>query len=98
MFKKLAKSTLVDFRLVQSRSAAPGLREALTHSNDNLREFRRPATAGKRRPPTPALTCRWFDRDGRLECRWQVETDDEVPIANVGILFTDLRVSLSVRR
>ncbi len=96
MFQRLAKSRLADFRLVQSRRTAPGLREALTHSNDNLGEFHRPATAGKRRSPTPALACRWFDRNGRLECRWQIEAGDEAPIADVGILSADPRVFLSV--
>jgi hypothetical protein len=46
------------------------------HSNDNLPGFRRPAEAGKRRSPTPALACHWFNRDGRLECHWQAETSD----------------------
>jgi hypothetical protein len=27
------------------------------------------------------LACHWLDRDGRLECHWQVETDDDAPIA-----------------
>jgi hypothetical protein len=53
----------------------------LTHSNDNLPGLRRPAAAGKRRSPTPALACHWFDRNGRLECRWQVETKEDGPAA-----------------
>ena len=68
MFKTLAKSWLVP-----SRRTAPGPRLAITHCNDNLPGFRRPA-AGRRR--TPALACHWFDRNGRLECRWHAETDD----------------------
>jgi hypothetical protein len=74
MFKRLA-----EFRLVQSRRTAPGPREAIIHPNDNLPGFRRPAATGQRRPPSPALACLWFNRKGRLECRWQVEMDD-VPI------------------
>jgi hypothetical protein len=68
MFKTLAKSWLAP-----SRRLAPGPRLAITHCNDNLPGFRRPA-AGRRR--TPALACHWFDRNGRLECRWHAETDD----------------------
>jgi hypothetical protein len=71
MFKRLAKSWLA-----QSRRAAPGLRPAITHCNDNLPGFRRPAAAGKRRAPTPALACHWLHRDGRLECCWHLKTDD----------------------
>jgi hypothetical protein len=81
MFTRLAK-----FRLVQSRRAAPGPRQAfthsqtLTHSNDNLPGFRRPE--GRRRIPTPALACHWLKRNGRLECRWQLETSDDAPLAD----------------
>jgi hypothetical protein len=71
MFKRLA-----EFRLVQSRRTASGPRDAIIHSNDNLPGFRRPAATGKRRPPSPALACHWFDRNGRLECQWQVERGD----------------------
>jgi hypothetical protein len=85
MFTRLAKSGLAKFRLVQPRRIAPGLHEAglsnRTYSNDNLSGFRRPAVVGKRRSPTPALACHWLDRDGRLECHWQVETSDDAPIA-----------------
>jgi hypothetical protein len=73
MFKRLA-----EFRLVQSRRTAPGPREAIIHPNDNLPGFRRPAATGKRRPPSPALACHWFDRMGRLEYRWQAETNGGV--------------------
>ena len=97
MFTRLAKSGLVDFRLVQSRRAAPGLRGAFTPCNDNLSELRHPVLTDKRRSQRPALTCRWFDRGGRLECRWQVGTGEEAPIADDGILSVDLRVSLSVK-
>jgi hypothetical protein len=71
MFARLA-----EFRLVRPRRIAPGPRGAIMPCNDNLPGFRRPAEAGKRRPPTPVLACHWFDRNGRLECRWQAETSD----------------------
>ena len=71
MFTKLAKSWLA-----QSRRTAPGPRLAITHCNDNLPGFRRPAAAGVRRSKTPALACHWLHRDGRLECCWHLETDD----------------------
>jgi hypothetical protein len=85
MFTRIAKSGLVEFRLVQPRRIAPGLHGARlsnrTYSNDNLPGFRRPAVVGGRRSPIPALACHWLDRDGRLECHWQIETDDDAPIA-----------------
>jgi hypothetical protein len=71
MFARLA-----EFRLVRSRRIAPGPHEAVMHGNDNLPGFRRPAEAGKRRSPTPALACHWFNRNGQLECHWQAETND----------------------
>ena len=78
MFKTLAKSGLANFRLVQLRRIAPWPQQAAFSNhprlNDNLPGFRRPAAAGKRRSPTPALACHWVDRDGRLECCWQFET------------------------
>jgi hypothetical protein len=67
-------------KLAQFRRA--GLRHLMSapihvmHSNDNLPGFRRPAEAGKRRSPTPALACHWFNRNGQLECHWQAETND----------------------
>lgn len=61
MFEKLAK-----FRPFEPRRVVP--RSAM-HSNDNLPGFRRPA---ERRRPTPV--CHWIPIDGRLECRWTVET------------------------
>ncbi|SED42327.1 hypothetical protein [Bradyrhizobium erythrophlei] len=63
MFEKLAK-----FRPFQPQRVAPWTIPA-TYSNDNLPGFRRPAD---RRRPTPA--CHWILIDGRLECRWSVET------------------------
>src|ERR1700722_931794 len=92
MFTRLAK-----FRLVQPWRTASGLREAVfskdtfsagvfpgdMHSNDNLPGFRRPAATGKRRSPSPTLACHWFDRNGRLECRWLAEPDDDAPLGDV---------------
>ena len=75
MFTRLA-----EFRLVQSRRTAPGPREAIMHSNDNLPGLRRPK--GQRRIPTPALVCHWFNRNGRLECRWQAEPDADAPLGD----------------
>jgi hypothetical protein len=71
MFERLAK-----FRFLKPRRMAPGPREAM-HSNDNLPGFRRPG--GERRIPSPALACHWFDRNGRLECRWLAGTNTDVP-------------------
>jgi hypothetical protein len=80
MFTRLAK-----FRLVQPWRIAPGPREAMfsrdMHSNDNLLGFRRPG--GERRIPSPVLACHWFDRNGRLECRWLAETNDDAPLGDV---------------
>jgi hypothetical protein len=87
MFTRLAK-----FRLVQPWRTALGPREAMfskdmfsrnMHSNDNLPGFRRPAATGKRRSPSPALACHWFDRNGRLECRWLAEPNDGAPLGDV---------------
>ena len=86
MFKRLAKSGLVKFWPVQPQRIAPRLREAslsnAAYSNDNLPGLRRPAATGRRRAPTPALACHWFDRGGRLECRWQA--DGDAPVADAG--------------
>ena len=76
MFLELAK-----FRRVGPRQIMP-VRCDVTHSNDNLPGFRRPAAAGGRRPPTPALACHWVERNGRLECRWQAEPGGETPIGD----------------
>src|SRR6202048_3187486 len=87
MFTRLAK-----FRLVQPWRIAPEPREAMfskdmfskvMHSNDNLPGFRRPAATGKRRSPSPALACHWFDRNGRLECRWLAEINEYAPLGDV---------------
>ena len=80
MFTRLAESTFVKFRLVQSRRTAPGPGKAIMHSNDNLPGLRRPK--GRRRIPTPALACHWINRNGRLECRWQVESDSAAPVGD----------------
>jgi hypothetical protein len=75
MFKRLAK-----FGLLEPRGIAPGLQEAMP-ANDNLLGFRRPG--GERRIPSPALACHWFDHNGRLECRWLAETNDDAPLGGV---------------
>jgi hypothetical protein len=86
MFKKLAKSGLVDFSVGGFRNlrrAAPcqaGFSNQ-TPANDNLPGLRRPK--GRRRIPSPALACHWLDRSGRLECRWQVESSGDAAIADV---------------
>jgi hypothetical protein len=87
MFKRLAKSRLADFTFGGFRHLQP-LRIALRGagfsndacSNDNLPGLRRPK--GQRRIPTPALACHWFDRNGRLECRWQAESNGDAPIGD----------------
>jgi hypothetical protein len=68
-------AALAEFRLVRSRRIAPAPHKAVTHSNDNLPGVRPPAN-GRRPSPTPALACRWFNRGGRLECRWIAEPKD----------------------
>ena len=87
MFKRLAKSRLADLKRGGFRPLPPrrvALRGAGffndTHSNDNLPGFRRPK--GQRRIPTPALVCHWFDRNGRLECRWQLEANGDAPLSD----------------
>jgi hypothetical protein len=98
MFTRLAKSRLADlkrggFRPLQPRRVA--LRGAgffnETHSNDNLPGLRRPK--GQRRIPTPALVCHWFNRNGRLECRWQVEPHGDTPIGDFNEHITTGRTS-----
>ena len=81
MFTTLAKSGLARLRLIQLRRIAPGSHQAVfshhQHLNDNLPGFRRPAAAGKRRSPTPALACHWvLTEANQLECRWSVEDMD----------------------
>src|ERR1700682_4845038 len=80
MFTTLAKSGFSRLRLIQPWRIAPRPHQAVFSNqqflNDNLPGFRRPVAAGKRRSPTPALACHWVDRDGRLECRWHLETND----------------------
>jgi hypothetical protein len=71
MFEKFA-----GFGLLGLRRVTPGPRAAIMHGNDNLPGPRRPAEAGKRRSQTPVLVCHWFNRNGRLECHWQAETND----------------------
>ena len=81
MFTTLAKSGLARLGLIQPRRIAPGPLQAVfshhRHLNDNLPGFRRPAAAGKRRAPTPALACHWvLTEANQLECRWSVEDMD----------------------
>jgi hypothetical protein len=76
MFRTLAKSGLVDFRFAGLRPRVAGFSNN-SHSNDNLPGLRRPK--GRRRIPSPALACHWINRDGRLECRWQVEPAGDAP-------------------
>ena len=91
MFKGLAKSGLTDCRLAgfrlggfrplqPRRIALRGAGFVDTHSNDNLSGLRRPK--GQRRIPSPALACHWINRNGRLECRWQVEPNGDLPIGD----------------
>jgi hypothetical protein len=83
MFARLAKSGLVSglarFWPAQPRRIAPAPQPAgrPTHCNDNLPGLRRPKD--HRRIPGPALACHWFNRGGRLECRWRAEPDGDAP-------------------
>jgi hypothetical protein len=97
MFTKLAKSRLADFSVGgfrNLRGVAPRGAGFFNQppANDNLPGFRRPK--GRRRIPSPALACHWLDRNGRLECRWQIEGDapiadaDEQPRRATGRAFT----------
>jgi hypothetical protein len=87
VFTRLDKSRIADFNLGRFRPLQPrrvtsrgvGLFND-TPSNDNLPGLRRPK--GQRRIPSPALACHWFERNGRLECRWQAEPRGEAPIAD----------------
>jgi len=87
MFKKLAKSGFAKFWPAEPRRIAQGLHEVGlfddTYANDNLPGFRRPAAAGKRRSPAPALTCHWLERNGRLECRRQAERSGDKTIGDL---------------
>ena len=71
MFTRIAK-----FRRLEPRQLVPNWFES-AHANDNPRGRRRPA--GQRRSPPPALACHWvLAGEGRLECRWRVESFDEM--------------------
>jgi hypothetical protein len=83
MFKKLAKSGLMDFSVGGFRKPW----RVATHraglfnqapANDNFPGRCRPT--GRRRIAPPMLACHWLIRNGRLECRWQA---DDAPIADV---------------
>jgi hypothetical protein len=100
MFTRLARPGLVKSGFaklwpVQPRRVAPVSCQAglPSYSNDNLPGFC-PALASKRRSPAPALAFHWFDRDGRLECRWQVEPDGDAPIGGVNERGTKGRVTM----
>lgn len=80
MFERLA-----EFWLVLAPGIAPGACQTLRRSNDNQLGAR-PVATGTYRSPTPVLTCHWFDRDGRLECRWGTETDDNAPITEASVV------------
>ena len=86
MVRTLAKFGLAKFLPVQLQRIAPGLHEVrlskATHANDNLPGFRRPKD--QRRIPSPALVCHWFNRNGRLECRWRSEPSGDAPISDFG--------------
>jgi hypothetical protein len=72
MFTKLAK-----FRRLGPWHMVPHWPD-ITHSNDIPRGRRRPT--GQCRSPQPVLACHWiFVDNGRLECRWAVESFDETP-------------------
>jgi|ERR1700730_1007577 len=79
MFTRLARTGFARFWPVQPRRPRPQQAGLATHSNDNLPGFRRPAVSGKCRSPMPALACHWFERDGRLECRWRAESNGDAP-------------------
>jgi hypothetical protein len=66
MFKALAR--------IEARTPASWV--ALTHSNDN---FERRVAAAPARGRAPRLACRWHadPTNGRLECHWQVEQQDD---------------------
>jgi hypothetical protein len=90
MFKKLAKSRLVDFsvdgfrkpwRAASRRARFFNQAPAQTPANDNFSGLRRPM--GRRRIASPALACHWLDRNGRLQCRWQAEASGDPPTADV---------------
>src|ERR1700738_4788026 len=97
MFERLARSGLADFKFADFKFGGfkfGGLRPLQPRrialrgagffnespSNDNLPGLRRPK--GQRRIPTPALVCHWFNRNGRLECRWQAESNADPPLSD----------------
>lgn len=90
MFTRLAKTGLAKLWPVQPRHIVPRLHDVRlsnrAYSNDNLPGLRHPK--GRRRIPSPALTCHWLDRNGRLECCWHpVDTPggrDENPYSPSG--------------
>ena len=93
MFTRLA-----EFRLAQSRRTAPGLREALTHCNDNLPGLRRPrqqAGAGlqpRRSPVIGSIAMAGSNAAGRLRpARTRRLQTREVPSRVSCAVFAGLR-------
>jgi hypothetical protein len=77
MFTRLAR-----IRRVGLRHLVPMAGDVI-HSDDDLPGFRRPAATGRRQAPPPALACHWLNRNGRLECCWQAETNSDAPIGDI---------------
>jgi hypothetical protein len=75
----LAKSGYAKFWPVPPRHVAPAPYPPgrPTYCNDNLPGLRR--SKGPRRMAAPALACHWFNRNGRLECRWQAQASGGAP-------------------
>ena len=97
MFARLAKSGLVfvlaRFWPAQPQRIAPAPLSAgrPTHCNDNLPGLRRPED--RCRIPAPALACHWFNRGGRLECRWEAEAGGDAPRGGLGERHATSRAS-----
>ena len=89
----LAKSGFAKFWPVQPRHVAPAPYPPgrPTYCNDNLPGLRCPKD--RRRTLAPALACHWFNRGGRLECRWQAEPDGDAPSSGLGESGTTGRAS-----
>jgi hypothetical protein len=82
----LAKSGFAKFWPVQPRHVAPAPYPPgrPTYCNDNLPGLRR--SKGPRRMAAPALACHWFNRNGRLECRWQAQASGGAPGGSVNAM------------
>jgi hypothetical protein len=76
MFTRHAKFQGPEFSNVGLRNAMPCWLAA-AHANDNSRGCRR--RTGQRRSPPLILACRWvLTGENRLECRWKIESPDDV--------------------